>query len=228
MTTPWFADVHVTDVGRVDAQLPQTVHLDHVPTAPFAFHTHRVTRGPLGVEETRGTDGIHLRLPDRPSYQVGLPVRGPLHADHRGKELDLVPGRAAVFSPWPETTVVTGDRFDMLLVDVGSAALEDMLEALLGRTVPRPLRLLTSMTVGTAAGRTWAGTVRLIADATTDTSSVLANPMSAEPLQDTLLVRLLLAADHPHREALDERVPTWGPGPCADVSSTSRTIRSAR
>ena len=119
MTTPWFADVHVTDVGRVDAQLPQTVHLDHVPTAPFAFHTHRVTRGPLVVEETRGTDGIHLRLPDRPSYQVGLPVRGPLHADHRGKELDLVPGRAAVFSPWPETTVVTGDRFDMLLVDVG-------------------------------------------------------------------------------------------------------------
>ena len=163
------------------------------------------------VEETRGTDGIHLRLPDRPSYQVGLPVRGPLHADHRGKELDLGPGRAAVFSPWPETTVVTGDRFDMLLVDVGSAALEDMLEALLGRTVRRPLRLLTSMTVSTAAGRTWAGTVRLVADATTDTSSVLANPMSAEPLQDTLLVRLLLAADHPHRDALDERVPTWGP-----------------
>ena len=119
MTTPRFADVHVTDVGRVDAQLPQTVHLDHVPTAPFAFHTHRVTRGPLVVEETRGTDGIHLRLPDRPSYQVGLPVRGPLHADHRGKELDLGPGRAAVFAPWPETTVVTGDRFDMLLVDVG-------------------------------------------------------------------------------------------------------------
>ena len=211
MTTPRFADVHVTDVGRVDAQLPQTVHLDHVPTAPFAFHTHRVTRGPLGVEETRGTDGIHLRLPDRPSYQVGLPVRGPLHADHRGKELDLGPGRAAIFSPWPETTVVTGDRFDILLVDVGSAALEDMLEALLGRTVPRPLRLRTSMTVGTAAGRTWAGTVRLVADAATETSSVLANPMSAEPLQDTLLVRLLLAADHPHRDALDERVPTWGP-----------------
>jgi len=53
--------------------------------------------------------------------------------------------------------------------------------------------------------------VRLVADASTDTSSVLANPMSAEPLQDTLLVRLLLAAEHPHRDALDERVPTWGP-----------------
>ena len=124
---------------------------------------------------------------------------------------------------------VPGDRFDMLLVDVGSAALEDMLEALLGRTVPRPLRLLTTMTVGTAAGRTWAGTARLVADATTDTSSVLDNPMSAEPLQDTLLVRLLLAADHPHRDALDERAyPPGVPGPCADASTTSRTIRSAR
>ena len=38
-------DLHVTDLGRVDAQLPPAVHLDHVPTAPFAFHTHRVTRG---------------------------------------------------------------------------------------------------------------------------------------------------------------------------------------
>ena len=55
MTTPWFADVHVTDVGRVHARLPQTVRLHHVPTAPFAFPGHRVTRGPLGVEETRGT-----------------------------------------------------------------------------------------------------------------------------------------------------------------------------
>ena len=228
MTTPSFADLHVTDVGRVDAQLPPAVHLDHVPTAPFAFHLHRVTCGPLVVEETHGTDGIRLRLPDRPSYQIGVPVRGPLHADHRGEELDLGPGDAAVFSPWPETTVVTGDRFDMLLFDVGSAALEDMLEALLGRTVPRPLRLPTSMTVGTAAGRTWADTVRLVAGTTADTAAVLADPMSAQPLQETLLVRLLLAADHPHRDTLDERVPTWVPGPCADVSSTSRTIRSAR
>lgn len=211
MTTPSFADLHVTDVGRVDGQLPPTVHLEHAPTAPFAFHTHRVARGPLVVEETHGTDGIRLRLPDRPSYRIGMPVRGPLHADHRGEELDLGPGDAAVLSPWGETTVVTGDRFDLLLLDVGSAALEDMLEALLGRTVPHPLRLLTTMTVGTAAGRTWAATVRLVADTTADTATVLANPMSAEPLQDTLLVRLLLATDHPYRDALDDRVPTWGP-----------------
>ena len=67
------------------------------------------------------------------------------------------------------------------------------------------------MTLGSAAGRMWADTVRLVADTTADTASVLADPMSAEPLQETLLVRLLLAADHPHRDALDERVPTWGP-----------------
>ncbi|MBN9113657.1 MAG: AraC family transcriptional regulator [Pseudonocardia sp.] len=211
MTTPRFADVHVTDIGRAATQLPQTVHLDHVPTTRFAFHTHRVTRGPLIVEETRCTDGVHVRLPDRPSYQVGLPLRSLLHADTRGTELDVGPGCAAIFSPWPETTVATGDRFDMLLIDIGSVTLEDMLEALLGRAVPRPLRLFTSMTVSSGAGRKWASTVRLVASATTDTSSLLDNPMSAEPLQDMLLVRLLLAADHPHRDALDERVPTWGP-----------------
>ena len=63
--------------------------------------------------------------------------------------------------------MVTDDRCDMLLVDVGSAALEDTLEALLGRTVRRPLPLSTSMELGTPAGRAWVGTVQVVADADT-------------------------------------------------------------
>lgn len=211
MTAPRFADVHVTDVGRVDDQLPPSVHLDHAPTAPFAFHSHRVARGPLAVEEMSGTEGVHLRLPDGPTYRIGVPVRAPLQAGHRGKELDLGPGDAAVLIPWEETTLLTGDRFDLLLFDVSSAALEGMLEALLGRTVPHPFRPATTMPVGAAAGGSWAGTARLVADGTADTAAALANPVSADPLQDTLLIRLLLAADHAHRDALDDRVPTWGP-----------------
>lgn len=219
MTSPDFSDFHETDVGRAETQtqLPTAIRIDHAPASRFAFHTHAVTRGPLRVEETRCSDGICMQMPttDRPAYVIGLPVWGPLHTDHRGQELDVGPGQAAVFTPEAEAEMVSDDGFDVLLVQVRASALENALEALLGRPVQRPLPLPTSMSLGTA-GLAWQDTVQLIADTMPGMPSVLANPMSAEPLQDALLARLLLAIDHPDRDALDASVPSWGP----------RTVRS--
>jgi AraC-like DNA-binding protein len=211
MTGPSFSDVHETDVEEAAAHLPSSMHLDHPPASRFALHRHSVARGPLSVEQTRCTDGVRIHLVDQSGYAVGLPVRGPLHADHRGQELDLGPGRAAVFGPIAEAALATGDRFDVVVVRIRSAALEDALEALLGRPVRRPLPLPTTVTLDTDAGRALTATIRLVAHALPGTASVLANPISAEPLQYRLLVQLLLATDHPERDALDERVPTWGP-----------------
>jgi AraC-like DNA-binding protein len=220
MSSPWFSDVHETDADEAQAHTTPSFRLDHAPRSGFALRMHAVTRGPLSMEETRCTDRVRMALTDQSGYAIGLPVRGPLHADHRGQEIDLGPGRAAVFVPSADATMATDDQCDVVLVRVESAALEDALEALLGRPVRRPLSLSTSMELGTAAGRAWVGTVQVVADADTGATSVLANPMSAEPLQDRLLVRLLLATDHPDREALDGRVPTWGPRPvrrCVEV-----------
>ena len=211
MTGPSFSDVYRTDVEETEASLPQSMHLDHRPAARFAFHRHTVACGPFSVEETQCTDGVHIDLADQSDYAVGLPIRGPLHAEHRGQELDLGPGRAAVFAPSAEAAVDTGDGFDVVLVHIRSGALEDALEALLGRPVRRPLPLPPTMTLDTAAGRALAATIRLVVHAQPDTDSVLGKPISAEPLQYRLMVQLLLAADHPERDALDERVPTWGP-----------------
>jgi AraC-like DNA-binding protein len=210
MTGPSFSDVHETDVEEAAAHLPPSMHLDHRPASRFTFHRHAVARGPLSIEETWCTDGVRI-LVDQSGYAVGLPVHGPMHADHCGQELDLGPGRAAVFAPVAEAAVATGDRVDVVLVRIRSVALEDALEALLGRPVRRPLPLPTTMTLDTDAGRALTATIRVVAHALPGTVSVLANPMSAEPLQERLLVRLLLATDHPDRDALDGRVPTWGP-----------------
>jgi AraC-like DNA-binding protein len=217
MTTARYTRFHAGDPDGAERGLDPAVRLDHVPRARFAFRTHAVTRGPLQVEETRCTDAVRVRLTGQRSYVVGLPVRGALHADHRGRELDLGPGQAAIFTPPADAALCTCDRFDVLLVQVGEAALEDALEALLGRTVRRPLPLPTSVSLTSSAGRAWTGAVRQVADAHPGPTSVLANPISAEPLQDALLSRLLFATDHRDRDALDARVPTWGP----------RTVRSS-
>ena len=99
MTVTTFSDVHTTGVEEAEACLPLFMHLDHHPAAGFAFHQHTVACGPFSVEETRCTDGVHLDLLDQFEYAVGVPVRGPLHTEHRGQELDLGPGRAAIFAP---------------------------------------------------------------------------------------------------------------------------------
>jgi AraC-like DNA-binding protein len=208
-----FSDVHETDADAAEANLAASVRFDHHPTAAFDYHRHGVVWGVLSVEETRCTDRVRIQPDDQSGFTVGLPVQGPLHADNRGEELDLGTARAAVLSPPNDGVMATSDGFDVVLVHVRSGALEGALEALLGRSVPRPLPLPTSMALRTAAGRAWVGTVRLAADAVPDGTSALANPMTAAPLQDRLLVQFLLAADHPAREALDARVPTWGPRP---------------
>lgn len=217
MTSPSYSDVHRTEVDRTDveeaaATLPRSMRLDHHgPAARFTLHRHVMACDPFSVEETWCSDGIRMHLVDESEYAVGVPVRGPLHAENRGEDLDVGPGRAAVFAPDTETDVVTDDGGDVVLVHIRSAALEDALEALLGRPVRRPLPLPTSMALDTEAGRALATTIREAVDAGPGAASVLGNPMSAEPLKYRLLARLLMAADHPEREALDGRVPTWGP-----------------
>jgi AraC-like DNA-binding protein len=211
MTEAHFCAVDETDLRRAEEHLTAALRLDHAPESRFALHLHRVTRGPLCLEEIRCSEGVRMRIDDDPGYVVGLPVRGPLHADHDGRELDLHPGQAAVFTPSAEAAMVTGDGADVVLVRVRATALENALEALLGRPVQRPLRLGAPVALGMAGGRAWAGVVRSVAVTGPALESVLANPLSAEPLQDALLIGLLHLTDHPERDALDAPVPSWGP-----------------
>jgi AraC-like DNA-binding protein len=211
MTAPSFSDVHDTDAEQAEVHLSPSVHLDRRPTARFAFHRHTVARGALDVEEDRCTDGVRIEVIGQSTYALGLPVRGTVHADHRGDELDLGPGRAAVFDPDSEAAVTTGEGFDVVLVRIRSAALEDALEALLGRSVRRPLRPRAVVDLDSASGRALMAAIRRVADARPGTTSTLSYAISADPLEERLLLGLLLTADHPDREALDEPVPTWAP-----------------
>jgi AraC-like DNA-binding protein len=171
-----------------------------------SFAIHEVN--PLVAEST---DGTRVRLTGNDAgYVISFPVRGPMLALHRGREFDIGPGKAVVFQPLAEVMMMTGDNFDVLVVRIDAAALEDALEARLGYPVRRPLPLAPTLDLGTAAARGWAASLRHVLDAAVP-RGLLGNPMIAEPLQDSLLDGLLRAIDHPYREALDAPVPSWGP-----------------
>ncbi|MGH3775279.1 MAG: hypothetical protein ACRDRR_06015 [Pseudonocardiaceae bacterium] len=139
-------------------------------------------------------------------YVISFPIRGPMLALHRGRELDIGPGKAVVFRPFAEVMMMTDDNFDVLVVRIDAAALEDALEARLGYPVRRPL--VPTLDLGTAAARGWAASLRHIVDAAVP-GGLLGNPMIAEPLQDSLLDGF--GPSTTRTGSLDAPVPSWGP-----------------
>ncbi|WP_018330214.1 AraC family transcriptional regulator [Actinomycetospora chiangmaiensis] len=212
-TGPRSSDVHETDPRRAEEHLTGAVRLVHAPRDRFALHLHRIAHGPLALEDVRCSEGTRIRVDEDAGYRVGLPVRGPVRADHHRRELDLGPGRAVVVTPFEQVAMTTRDDTHVVIVRIEPDALEDALEALLGRTVARPLRLRPSTVPGTAGGSAWTSVVRSVGAPGPDPAAVLANPLSAEPLYAAVLVGLLHLTEHPEREALDAPVPSWGPHP---------------
>lgn len=216
MTNPRLFAIHelnpqLAESASATPGVTATLEPLHRPTEAYELDVHGFTCGPLSIKETRCTDGTRVRLPSGDAgYVISIPVRGAILALQRGRELDLCPGQAAVFPPPVEAVMTTGDNFDVLVVRVDAAALEDALESRLGYPVRRPLPLAPALDLDSAAGRVWAALLRYVIDAAVP-GGLLANPMIAEPLQDSLLDGLLRVIDHPYREALDAPVRSWGP-----------------
>ena len=162
---------------------------------------------PLSVQEACCTHGTRMRLTgNNAGYVISFPIREPMLALHRGRELDIGPGKAMVFRPLAEVMMMTDDNFDVLVVRIDAAALEDALEARLGYPVRRPLA--PTLDLGTAAARGWAASLRHIVDAAVP-GGLLGNPMIAEPLQDSLLDGF--GPSTTRTGSLDAPVPSWGP-----------------
>jgi AraC-like DNA-binding protein len=188
-----------------------TLELLHRPTEAYQLDVHGFACGQVSVEEASCTDRTRMRLPSGDAdYVISIPVRGAVLAMYRGQELDFCPGQAVVFQPPADAVMTTDENFDVLVVRVDATALEDALEARLGYSVRRPLPLAPTLDLNTAAGRGSAALLRYLVDAAVP-GGPLANPVIAEPLQDSLLGALLQAIDHSYREALDAPVPSWGP-----------------
>ena len=163
----------------------------------------------LTIDETWYAEAMHLRLPDvGTGYVVTIPVQGAFGALHRGRALDADPARAAVFQPDGDVDLRCGANCGCYAVWIDMSVLVDVLEHRLGHAVHRPFELAATLDLGTVAGRTWTGLIRLLVSV-----PVLRHPLLADPVQETVAARLLFAVDHPYREELDAPMHSWGPGP---------------
>ena len=84
-------------------------------------------------------------------------------------------------------------------------ALEFELSRLLGRDVEGPIRFPLLLDLRTAAGAQWAHLARYVATSLETSEGLVWNPLFGAQLSSTLMVGLLLAAEHDQRERLDQQ-----------------------
>ncbi|MGW0883497.1 AraC family transcriptional regulator [Streptomyces sp. NPDC002671] len=165
--------------------------------------------GPFTVGELRCGADVRMRFDELGSYHVDLPLTGRLAWRQSPRDTRVATAaRAGVFQPEGRTTLEHWEATcRVLAVKVEPQALVRHLEALTGEALRAPLRLAPTMDLTAGPGRSWARLVRVVADEIGDERGLLDQPLLAAGIQDALLTGLLLATDHPWREALDQPAP---------------------
>ncbi|OBA57240.1 hypothetical protein A5647_24545 [Mycobacterium sp. 1100029.7] len=151
------------------------------------------------------------------TYRIVVGRSGRIDGTYRGNSFGVGPGVAAIFPPEGRCVArwSAGSKFISFKMD--RSAVDDALSDALGWQVMSQPDFAPVLPSHTAPARAWINMLALFKDQVFHPDSLLNQPLVGLPYVDSLVRGFLLAADHPHREAL-----------CKDVRLTApRAIRSA-
>jgi AraC-like DNA-binding protein len=192
----------------------------HLLTDPDSFSMcHRVGRiGGATVSEV--AVGAEMSLDAGEScgaYRIVVLRAGRAEGMYRGLSLMGGPGAVTLYPPQGRVAAKwsAGSRFLSLKLD--RAAVHDALSDALGWQVMSQPDFAPVLSTESAATRSWINMVALFKDQIFRPDSMLNQPLVGLPFVDSLVRGFLLAADHPHRDALAKDVRLFAP----------RAIRSA-
>jgi AraC-like DNA-binding protein len=141
------------------------------------------------------------------SYRVLVVQSGRTECVHRGLHVIGGPGSAAVYAPEGLSAGRWAARSRILCFKINRCAVDDALSDTLGRHVRAHPDFAPVMATDAAPTRSWINMLVLFKEQFFRPDSVFNQPLVGLPFVDGLVRGFLLAADHPHREALtaDER-----------------------
>jgi AraC-like DNA-binding protein len=136
------------------------------------------------------------------AYRIVVPLAGRIEGLYRGSSLTTGPGVASVYPPEGHTAArwAAGSRLISLKID--RRAVDDALSDALGRQVTSQPDFRPVLPTDVAPTRSWINMVILLKEQLFRPDTVLNQPMVALPFVDSLVRGFLLAAEHPHRDAL--------------------------
>jgi AraC-like DNA-binding protein len=209
MTTraPKFGSYRSTDVNETTAfyrELGTQISIDTPPDAPpFIYHVDHVQLSSLQMAVFWRTADMALHS-EFDAYTIAGATAGHASFEQRRSHVVTSPTTAIVHDPHAGPLVShisAGSRLFTVVID--RRALVAHLEALLDRPVSTTIRLAPSIDLTTSAGDGWNRQFHLLASGVHNRDNPLYQPMIAEPLCHALLSGLLLACDHPYRDALN-------------------------
>jgi AraC-like DNA-binding protein len=182
--------------------------------------TQRVTRlGPITVGDITYETDVALGFGEtRSSYHVHIPVNGWLESRHRGLQLISNPAQASVFRPDGDATVTRwpgGSRH--LAVKIDQAAVDRALQTLVNGAVDSPVAFNATLPLKAGAAHDWVRLLLMVHRQLECPGGLVQHSVVSDPLVESLIHGLLLAADHPDREALAAPVKPARPGAVRDA-----------
>jgi AraC-like DNA-binding protein len=179
----------------------------------FGF-TQRLTHaGPITLADLTYDTDVSLRFAGgRDSYYVHIPLDGPLKTEYLGCQQVSTPALATIYRPEPDMNVTRwpggsrhlGVKIDQLVVDTA-------LETLLGRSPESSVAFSVAFPLADRAARSWISQVRWLNGELGRPDSPMWHPAVLDPLVESVVYGLLLAADHPYREDLTSSARPVGP-----------------
>ncbi|MFE5910229.1 AraC family transcriptional regulator [Streptomyces wedmorensis] len=182
---------------------------------PFAARFDTVALGPLVIGDLSCGADVRMSFGELGAYHLNAPLSGTMEMRQGGgPTIVATPAEALLLDPAGDTYL---DRWSgdcrTLSVKVGAAALHDRLGRLIGRPPRGPLAFAPRLDITRGPGLSWVRFARQVAAETLAGDGLARHELVAAPLQEALLNGLLLAADHPWREALAHPAEPRRPAP---------------
>ncbi|MEE1819021.1 AraC family transcriptional regulator [Streptomyces sp. SP18ES09] len=191
---------------------------------PFAARFDTVALGPLVIGDLSCGADVRMSFGELGAYHLNAPLTGTMEMRQAGgTRITATPAEALLLDPLGDTFL---DRWSgdcrTLSVKIGAAALRDRLEQLTGRPPRGPLVLAPLLDITRGPGLSWVRFARQVAAEALAGEGLATHELVARPLQEALLNGLLLAAEHPWREALAHPAEARRPAPVKRVMDAVR------
>ncbi|MFF4170480.1 AraC family transcriptional regulator [Streptomyces sp. NPDC001744] len=191
---------------------------------PFAARFDTVALGPLVIGDLSCGADVRMSFGELGAYHLNAPLSGTMEVRQGGgPPLVATAAEALLLDPAGDTVL---DRWSgdcrTLAVKIGAAALRDRLEQLLGRPPRGPFALGPRLDITRGPGLSWVRFARRVACEALAGEGLAHHELVAAPLQEALLNGLLLAAEHPWRDALAHPGEARRPAPVKRVMDAVR------
>lgn len=159
--------------------------------------------GPLTMGEVLADADVALDCGEMcGAYRLSLVRSGHAVVSHRRSTLVSGPGDAGVCGPQDHMAVRWSANSRIIAGKIDRWIVEDAIWAAIGQPVGSQVDFAPVISATTRAGASWIKMLSLLTEQLLQPDSVLSRPLVGMPYVDSLARGLLLAADHPYRDAV--------------------------